>query len=268
MIYDLEDNLFLEAYTVANFYEPHLFFTDNRTFSSTNSYTKLTTSVGIPYAYYSEGTTIKIRQNYGSSFGYCGFMRFPYSHESIINFGVYNEMGGKIAENVQNYINNQSEDYFFLVDIIYNSGSNAYTITLNIYSTLQNKWIYTNNLNMYMPSGYNTGSISDYCPGFIFETTDPVWIYNFRGYNHNIGIYNAEDLAKGKVYYLKSNNTLMTSHFNEFKSTDYANGGHNYTNTCFSKKGGVCAKSEIVEPGNYNCIDRDGIIAFDNLIEF
>lgn len=266
MIYDLEDNLFLEAYTVANFYEPHLFFTNNQTFSSTNSYTKLTTSVGIPYAYYSEGTTIKIRKNYGSSFGYCGFMRFPYSPRSIINLGAYNEMGGKVVQDVQNYTNNPSEDYFFLVDIIYNSS--AYTITLNIYSTSQNKWIYTNNLNMYMPGGYNAGLISNYCPGFIFETTGPVWIYNFRGYDHNIGIYNAEDLAKGKVYFLKSNNTLMTSHFNEFKSTDYANGGHNYTNTCFSKKGGVCIKGKIKESGSYNGIDKDGNISFYDLIEY
>lgn len=267
MLDNLKNNLFLEAYTVANFDKPHLLFTNNQTFSSTNSYTKLTTSAGVPYIYYSEGTTIKIRQNYGSSFGYCGFMRFPYSPRSIINLGAYNETGEKVVQDVQNYTNNQSEDYFFLVDIIYNSGSNVYTITLNIYSTLQNKWVYTNNLNMHMPSGYNTDSISDYCPGFIFETTGPVWIYNFRGYGYSIGKTNAEDLACGKVYYIKSTKTLMAPCFNEYKNTDYANGGHNYTNTCFSRKGGVCCKGTI-EQSNLNRITRTGDVKYNDIIEY
>lgn len=266
MLDTFRDNLFLEAYTAANFDKPHLLYTDNQTFSSTNSYTKINTTVGVPYAYYNGGTTIKIRQNYGSAFGYCGFMKFP-SSGSILKLGAYNEKGEQAVQNVQNYITNQSEDYFFLVDIVYNSNSNVYTIMLNIYSTLQNKWTYTSSINMAVPSGYSTNSISDYCPGFIFDTTNPVYVYNFRGYGYNIGKTNAEDLVKGKVYYIKSTNALMASCFNEYKSTDYANGGHNYTNTCFSKKDGVCCKGTI-EQSSLNRITRTGDVKYSDIIEY
>lgn len=267
MLNDLKENLFLEAYTAANFDEPHLFDTDNQTFSSTNSYTKVNTTVGVPYAYYSGGTTIKIRQNFGSSFGYCGFVKLP-SSSATLNLGSYNEKGVQTVRGVQTYMTNQSEDYFFLVDIEYNSSSNAYITTLNIYSTLQNKWIFTGNTNnMSMPNGYDTGSVSDYCPGFIFNTTSPVYIYKFRGYGYKIGKTNAEDLAQGKVIYIKSTKTLMASCFNEYNSTDYTNDGHNYTNTCFSKKGGICTKGAIRE-GSINGIDKNGNILFNDIIEY
>lgn len=266
MLDNLKNNLFLEAYTVANFDKPHLLFTDNQTFSSTNSYTRINTTAGITYACYNGGTTIKIRQNYGNAFGYCGFMNFP-SSGSILKLGAYNEKGEQAVQNVQNYITSHTDDYFFLVDMVYNSSSNAYTVTLNIYSTLQNKWIYTSNINMVMPSGYSTNQISDYCPGFIFETANPVYIFNFRGYGYSIGKTNAEDLACGKVYYIKSTKTLMASCFNEYKSTDYANGGHNYTNTCFSRKGGVCCKGTI-EQSNLNRITRTGDVKYNDIIEY
>lgn len=266
MLYDLRENLFLEAYTAANFDEPHLFYTDNQTFSSTNSYTRVNTTVGVPYAYYNGGTTIKIRQNYGSAFGYCGFMKFP-SSGSILKLGAYNNKGVQTVQSVQNHITNQSEDYFFLVDIVYNSSSNIYTITLNIYSTSQNKWTYTGSINMSMPSGYSTSQVSDYCPGFIFETTNPVYVYNFRGYGYNIGKTNAEDLVQGRVIYMKSTKTLMASCFNEYNSTDYANGGHNYTNTCFSRKGGVCCEGAIKEDSS-NIINKNGDILFYDIIEY
>lgn len=266
MLDNLKNNLFLEAYTVANFDKPHLLFTDNQTFSSTNSYTRINTTAGITYACYKEGTTIKIRQNYGNAFGYCGFMNFP-SSGSILKLGAYNEKGEQAVQNVQNYITSHTDDYFFLVDMVYNSSSNAYMVTLNIYSTLQNKWIYTSNINMTMPSGYSTNQISDYCPGFIFETTNPVYIFNFRGYGYSIGKINAEDLACGKVYYIKSTKTLMAPCFNEYKSTDYTNGGHNYANTCFSRKGGVCCKGTI-EQSNLNRITRIGDVKYNDIIEY
>ena len=267
MLDDLRENLFLEAYTAANFDEPHLFYTDNQTFSSTNSYTRVNTTVGVPYAYYSGGTTIKIRQNYGSSFGYCGFVKLP-SSSATLSLGAYNEKGGQATQGVQTYMTNQSEDYFFLADIVYNSSSNTYTTTLNIYSTSQNKWIFTGSTNMNMPDGYSSSSVSDYCPGFIFSTTNPVYIYNFRGYSYKIGKTNAEDLVQGKVYYIKSTKTLMASCFNEYKSTDYANGGHNYTNPCFSKKGSVCCKAFNETDATETGITRGHWIKFDNFIEY
>lgn len=266
MLDDLRNNLFLEAYTTANFNKPHLLFTDNQTFSSTNSYTRVKTINGVSEAYYNEGTTIKIRQNYGSSFGYCGFMNFP-SSGSTLKLGAYNEKGEQAIQNVQNYITSPIDVYFFLVDMVYNSNSNAYTITLSIHSLLQKKWTYTSSVSMTMPSGYSTNQISDYCPGFIFETTNPVNIYNFRGYGYSIGKTNAEDLACGKVYYIKSTKTLMAPCFNEYKSTDYANGGHTYINTCFSRKGGVCCKGTIEET-NLNRITRTGDVKYNDIIEY
>lgn len=269
MLNDLRENLFLEAYTAANFDEPHLFDTDNQIFSSTNSYTRVNTTVGVPYAYYSGGTTIKIRQNFGNSFGYCGFVKLP-SSNATLNLGSYNEKGVQTVRGVQTYVTNQSEDYFFLVDIEYNSSSNAYTTTLNIYSTSQNKWIFTGNTNnMSMPNGYDTGSVSDYCPGFIFSTTSPIYVYKFRGYGYKIGKTNAEDLVQGKVIYIKSTKTLMASCFNEYNCTDYANGGHNYTHTCFSKKGGVCCSNGFDETDTINRgMTRGQWVDYDNFVEY
>lgn len=266
MLNDLKENLFLEAYTAGSFDTSHLLYTNNQTFSDTNSCTIVNTTVGVPYFYFNEGTTIKIRQNYGSSFGYCGFMKFP-SSGSILKLGAYNNKGEQTVQNVQNYITNQSEDYFFLVNIAYNSTSNAYVVTLNIYSTSQNKWTYTSSTNMTVPSGYSTSSISDYCPGFIFDTTNPIYVYNFRGYSYYISKTSAEDLAQGKVYYIKSTNTLMASCFNEYKSTDYDKRGHNYTNTCFSRKGGVCAKGSI-EQSSLNRITKTGDVKYNDIIEY
>ena len=267
MIDVYRNNLFLEAYTTANFDEPHLLFTDNQTFSSTNSYTKVNTTTGIPYAYYNGGTTIKIRQNRGSAFGYCGFMKIP-SSESNLKLGAYNEKEERTVLDLQNYMYNQDDDYFFLAEMVYNSSSNAYTVTVRTYSTLQNKWNwgYIDN-NMNMPSGYSTDQISDYCPGFIFKTTNPVYVYNFRGYNCSIGKVDAEDLACGKVYYIKSTKTLMAPCFNEYNSANYDNGGHNYTNTCFSRKGGVCCRGTI-EQSSLNSITKTGDVKYNDIIEY
>lgn len=265
MLDDFRNNLFLEAYNVANFDKPHLLFTSNQTFSAINSYTRINYTSGVPQAYYENGTTIKIRQNYGKSFGYCGFMKF-YSNDSILDIGAYNEVGEQFTFNVQDYIKNRGEDLFFYVDLEYNS-NNAYTLTVNIYNMLQNKWVYIGSKNVTLPSGYSTSAVSNYCPGFIFTTSNPVYVYNFRGYGSRIGRANAEDLVRGKVYYIKSTNTLMAPCFNEYKGNDYYNGAHNYTNTCFSRKGGVCVKGSIEQSG-LNRITKTGDVKYNDIIEY